>query len=955
MKDSLGNILTAEQEAFFKNSKVVNTNGDLLVCYHGTDANFDTFDYAHINRDSKLGLGFYFTKGSALQFEYEHKLACYINLLNPISEDDPKFGEILEEENRLMKEGKTNNEILSAVVAKFGHDGVIGSDTGHSCIVAFNPNQIKSITNEAPTSSDNINEDLSTSLYSNPVNGPSFITPEGKFLRCPGDAHRSILDSKEYKGKYKDLKDFCNNTGYIRVNDGSILGWEVYITLTAKEPTEQQYKAILAYLDYLFMQRDTDGVSVDCLSKPMEFQTYEWDYTDADEIVEKIKGFYKTGKLREGYMIDDSRFDMYVTDSVYEAKNFLLNHNEPWRVFIDEKLPIYLIGRPYECTHTDMVDLARSDGYSTRIDDYDPKVVCAIYSPLDEYNFVEISDEDVLEDDYDFKYDYDDFVMYSRYQDFKNFELFNALGRGRRKKLVAREGLKEEFLETSRGERFFVAKSPYEAKNIILRGDKAYRIFYDKKHNLYLIGDHENLIHDDMITAAFENGYFPGLSKHNRYSYIDDNADNICIAIYIPADKQHTTYGAEIGEDGYDEIYVYDDGIISTRESDWSRCPLSKAMGKYKQHFEKGDWDDEKGQWIVNQVESLNESLLLEKTRQELINKSKSSDEYDSAARKGQNRWTRRKFSQIATSVRDYNRIDMDAFFKGDILEFGVKVHGETDDYVVTVLFENILHDLQQEVKSNGNKLEFKCVLRSLLKSFNSENCYVSCTCPDWKYRQSYWATVNQQNSGAPETRKPKPQGQGGTVGANVNDTKGAGCKHINLVLANADWMMKIASVINNYIKWCKENMQRNYADYIFPQVYGMKYDKAVQLSLFDDMDDEDSGLLPKPKAIYDAGEKKYTFDYEEPEKELGDIVGQTALKGRNAKGQWDKGNDYRFKKKEPAETHPEDDEDQLKLDLFPKKTKTLKEPEIEDEEEKNIRISPKNIRPGDDDEGGEE
>ena len=73
----------------------------------------------------------------------------------------------------------------------------------------------------------------------------------------------------------------------------------------------------------------------------------------------------------------------------------------------------------------------------------------------------------------------------------------------------------------------------------------------------------------------------------------------------------------------------------------------------------------------------------------------------------------------------------MDALFKGDILEFGVKVQGETNDYVVTIIFENILRNLQQEVKSNDNKLEFRCVLQALLRSFNSGDIYINCTCPD--------------------------------------------------------------------------------------------------------------------------------------------------------------------------------------------------------------------------------
>ena len=54
------------------------------------------------------------------------------------------------------------------------------------------------------------------------------------------------------------------------------------------------------------------------------------------------------------------------------------------------------------------------------------------------------------------------------------------------------------------------------------------------------------------------------------------------------------------------------------------------------------------------------------------------------------------------------------------------------------------------------------------------------------------------------------------------------------LVLANLNWLMKVASVINNYIKYCEEHMERNYADYIFPKLYGMPYNKAVQMGLFD-------------------------------------------------------------------------------------------------------------------------
>lgn len=284
---------------------------------------------------------------------------------------------------------------------------------------------------------------------------------------------------------------------------------------------------------------------------------------------------------------------------------------------------------------------------------------------------------------------------------------------------------------------------------------------------------------------------------------------------------------------------------------------------------------------------NITEELLLEKTRQELIDKSKSGADYSSSnQQRGRNRWERRKYSQVANSVRDYNSIDMDAFWKGDILEFGIRVRGETDDYVVTVLFEGILAELRREVAGNHNKLEFKCVLRALLKVFNTGDVYISCSCPDWKYRMAYFATKNRYNSGTPEVRPSDI--------TNPGDTKGAGCKHSLLVISNLDWMMKVASVINNYVKWCRQNMERNYAQYIFPQVYGVPYNRAVQMSLFDDPND--NGLLPSDQGT------------------IGKAI-ERGMQGKDARGRWTSGNPYRFSKSETQDAG-EDNPNQLHLDL---------------------------------------
>ena len=165
--------------------------------------------------------------------------------------------------------------------------------------------------------------------------------------------------------------------------------------------------------------------------------------------------------------------------------------------------------------------------------------------------------------------------------------------------------------------------------------------------------------------------------------------------------------------------------------------------------------------------------------------------------------------------------------------------------------------------------------------------------CPDAKYRMAYQQTKNDYKAGYKERRPSNI--------TNPADTLGAGCKHVLLVLANLDWAVKVASVINNYIKYCKEHLQRNYADYIFPKIYGMKYDKAVQLNIFD------NGLFPEDQATMNA-------------------VIDRGFRGKDKSGKFVKGNEMRFQKKEP-ENQPEE-EPENPLDL-----KFTNEPEEEPEE----------------------
>ena len=155
--DSEGNPLTKEQVEFFKNSKVRDSKGRLLVCYHGSDADrFNVFDPSFISDDNKSGYGFYFTLGTKLKFKYTSEYACYINLTNPLIDMETISGYVIDGED-LRSKGFTQKEIIDKLSKKYKCDGIINQERG---IIAFKPNQIKSITNKTPSDSDNINEEL---------------------------------------------------------------------------------------------------------------------------------------------------------------------------------------------------------------------------------------------------------------------------------------------------------------------------------------------------------------------------------------------------------------------------------------------------------------------------------------------------------------------------------------------------------------------------------------------------------------------------------------------------------------------------------------------------------------------------------------------------------------------------------------------------------------------------
>lgn len=227
--------------------------------------------------------------------------------------------------------------------------------------------------------------------------------------------------------------------------------------------------------------------------------------------------------------------------------------------------------------------------------------------------------------------------------------------------------------------------------------------------------------------------------------------------------------------------------------------------------------------YIYEKYNTKSKKQLNEVKRQEIVNKSKTGLNYKN---KNINRWVTKNKCSVLTQVKDYNQIDMNTFWKEDLLKFGVPIQGQTSNYIVTVEFKGILNRIKDKVQNNNATLTKNIIYTSLFEALNSNDVKINCSCADFKYRFAYQATRNGYKSGELENRESNI--------TNPNNNLGAACKHILAVLNNVEWLQKIASVINNYIAYCKDNMEYNYSRFIFPKIYGVSYNTAVQMCMND-------------------------------------------------------------------------------------------------------------------------
>ena len=86
VSDSEGNELSKEQQKYFADSKVRDENGNLLVVRHGTNNEFNIFDFTKAGKNgAQEGYGFYFSDDPEITEKYGSiQKECYLNITKPL-------------------------------------------------------------------------------------------------------------------------------------------------------------------------------------------------------------------------------------------------------------------------------------------------------------------------------------------------------------------------------------------------------------------------------------------------------------------------------------------------------------------------------------------------------------------------------------------------------------------------------------------------------------------------------------------------------------------------------------------------------------------------------------------------------------------------------------------------------------------------------------------------------
>jgi hypothetical protein len=392
--------LTAEQENYFKDSKVRDENGDLKVMYHGTSKGGHTVFDTYGSNYGLFGQGSYFTDNKDVAESYTNKgkgdnkqvYETYLNITNPIDMDaqadvnawakalpDADFSNCTTNEDcyRAMEEYFEDegyyhyeaSESAMDVIQSMGYDGIthIGGgrrtgkdETSHRVYIAFEPEQIKNIDNIAPTKNADIRYSLSDSDGNGAIfNGKPFWSGSVSLIdgvieevHSYKEAEASDFHHSYYFSQAQAEKIDSGENGFFFVENGKIQGeWRDTVPKDIINKIEEQIVKINPDIRYSISE-DSEG------NKLTEKQS---EYFKESKAVDRngnlLKVYHTTkndftvfDKARKGEATEDANtyLGFFFTDDAEYMQNFPeFENGKTESYYLDMKNPI------------DMTDISR--------------------------------------------------------------------------------------------------------------------------------------------------------------------------------------------------------------------------------------------------------------------------------------------------------------------------------------------------------------------------------------------------------------------------------------------------------------------------------------------------------------------------------------------------------------------------------------------------------------------
>ena len=239
-RDSEDNTLSKEQIEYFKDSKIRDENGNLLVVYHGTDADFTVFDKEKGRSNMDIQGSFFSPWELDARGYGQNVKAYYLNITNPASE-----GIAYKALNRFK--GQNNAGIKAReYLESLGYDGV---NNGNEEYIAFNANQIKAIENQNPTTNPDI-------LFSS---------------KEPSDIDRYVADNIRDNRNYRmiltllDDMQYSSSKGNVHLNSSDInrIAGKILKNVTSKYDRAKLNDELTVIYDYMANNKTAGGVNTE--------------------------------------------------------------------------------------------------------------------------------------------------------------------------------------------------------------------------------------------------------------------------------------------------------------------------------------------------------------------------------------------------------------------------------------------------------------------------------------------------------------------------------------------------------------------------------------------------------------------------------------------------------------------------------------------------------------------